>query len=125
MPLFLAASAAVTTTLVLAYLGVTQQIGAHPIWALQTAWIGAGVGVAVAGLAYWRRIPRTPAAIALAVACCAALGLAVYGKSAFAASFGEDRSAGAFWYYGWIGTAAVFTAAVTTLLRRKRAIISE
>lgn len=108
------AALAAAVTLILAHLGASQALGAHPFWDTKIAWIGAPIG-ALLGLVLPR---KTRTILGLALLTAAALGLAHYGKTQFAASYAEDRLAGQFWYFGWIATAALFTATLATLARR-------
>ncbi len=91
-------------------LGLSQWLGAHPWWAMQTALIGTPVGL-VLGLGL-TRLRRWRGVVVAAVALICALGLAHYGKTQFAATYAEDVLAGRIWYFGWIGAAAA--AAATT-----------
>ncbi len=108
-----------------ASLGLAGALGAHPFWELQVALIGAPLGVVAAavGLRVTRLPPGAAPVLWGALAVAAALA-AWWGKTAFVASYAEDRLAGLFWYYGWIaGCAGVGAAIYSTarLLPRARA----
>lgn len=98
---------------VLALLGMSRALGAHPWWDVQTALIGAPIGVAVGLVAMvlprWSRVGA-----AVTVLACAALA-AGWGKAEFAASFAENALAGRLWYFGWMGVAAGVSAVLVTL----------
>ena len=109
----------------LAYvLDLPRAWGAHPFWSQSILFIGTPLGLALAAAA-----GRTPVRPAQAAAVFAALGLvavvvAAQGKAEFAASYAEDRLAGRLWYLGWIATAALAAAALTSagtaLIARRR-----
>lgn len=94
--------AAIALPLLLAQSGLFQRLGAHPWWALQVAYVGAPIGAVLAmlPLGQTRRFLFGFGVLAIAIAS------AAYGKTQFAASFGEDALAGRFWHFGWIGIAA-------------------
>ena len=102
---------ALTATIGFAHAGLTLTLGAHPFWSARIAWIGAPVGAMLAVILArgggWRAV------IGFAILTAATLALAHYGKTAFAASYAEDRLAGRVWYFGWIGTCAGFAAMLT------------
>ena len=98
------------------FLDVPRGLGAHPWWAAQVVWMGAPVGLALS-LVVTRRAPLAlGAGVVLAALTAAALAIATDGKSRFAASYAEDVLAGRFWYYGWIATALLGTAAIYTII---------
>ncbi|WP_108816496.1 hypothetical protein [Loktanella sp. Alg231-35] len=85
--------------LVLYVAGVTTLAGAHPRWADQLFYSGAGLGTVLALIAIqFAFVPRT---IALSVTVIAAYLVADFGKTRFAASFAEDVVAGQMWFFGW------------------------
>ena len=75
-------------------------LGAHPTWAATVIGIGAPLGVFgfIALVRTNRHILLGLSIVGLIVAYMAV----VYGKSRFAASFGDDVLAGKMWYFGWI-----------------------
>lgn len=99
-----------------AALGLTKALGAHPFWSLRIALIGAPVGLALWAIARTLNLPTSRQIIVLTVFLVVTLAAAILGKRQFAASFAEDKLAGLFWYFGWIGTAAVTTALIAALL---------
>ena len=100
--------------LLAAYWGASRQLGAHPFWSLKIAWIGVPIGLFLALLlrrAGW--VKR----MALFMVLLAASGFAAhFGRLRFAASFADDRLAGQFWFFGWIGVAIFLTALIAALL---------
>jgi hypothetical protein len=105
---------------VLAWLGLTSYLGAHPVaWPIKVALIGAPIGAIIA-IAAGFVLPSKPARIGLFSALLiAAFGVAHYGKVEFAASYAEDQLAGKFWYFGWIATCAMATSVLTSLASRQ------
>lgn len=99
-----------------AALGLTKALGAHPFWSLRIALIGAPLGLALWAAARALRWPTGRQIIVIAALLSVTVAAAILGKRLFAASFAEDRLAGLFWYFGWIGTAAVTTALIAALL---------
>ena len=98
-----------------AYWGLPRALGAHPFWAFKIAWIGVPLGLLLALLV--RRQPWVTRLVAFSAALVASSLAAHFGRLRFAASFADDRLAGQFWFYGWIGVAAsvsAFTAALLT-----------
>lgn len=100
--------------LLAAYWGLSRALGAHPFWSVKIAWIGVPLGLLLALLfrrqAWTRRLTLFGAALILT-------GLAAhFGRLRFAASFADDRLAGQFWFYGWIGVAISLTAIIVALL---------
>lgn len=101
--------------LALAYaLDLPKAWGAHPYWSQSIILIGTPIGLALAGAALF--VTRAPGrlAVAFAVLGLGAVLLAAQGKADFAASYAEDRLAGRFWYFGWIATAAMAAAALSS-----------
>lgn len=79
---------------------------AHPFWNFKGALIGIaiGSGILLLGWLVFRNRPIGNA-VFLGLAILAVLisyGVTFYGKSGFAASFGEDRVSGMLWYYGYL-----------------------
>lgn len=102
--------------------GLSKALGAHPFWSVSIVWVGVPVGLLLSLFAA-RSGFRWPTRIgAFALLLCVAAVAAHYGKLRFVASFAEDRLAGKFWYYGWIGiacfTAAFLSAVLTPIARR-------
>jgi hypothetical protein len=88
-----------TTALLVYLIELTTRAGAHPLWADQLFYSGAGLGTVLAVIAIqFAFVPRT---IALSFLAVAAYLTADYGKARFAASFAEDTVAGQMWYLGW------------------------
>lgn len=100
--------------------GLTTQLGAHPFWAVQTAWVGVPAGLALAVLLKWIRARWLTRAITLCMALGLSFALAHFGKERFAASFAEDRAAGQAWFYGWIAVMTFATAAIATIFSSDR-----
>ena len=95
--------------------GMSKLLGAHPFWSVKIAWIGVPLGLLLALLV--RRQPWVTRLVAFSAALVASSLAAHFGRLRFAASFADDRLAGQFWFYGWIGVAAsvsAFTAALLT-----------
>ena len=95
-----------------AYLGLSRWLGAHPYWMVQVAWIGVAVGVVLAILCAALRVPTAIVAATSVVFLGLSLSAAKYGKLGFAASYGEDRLAGNFWYFGSMAVAAALFLAI-------------
>ena len=94
--------------------GYSKNLGAHPFWSVQVAWIGVPIGL---GLAFLFRRRRWSVRIGLFSLLLAVSGFSAhFGRLRFAASFAEDQLAGQFWYYGWIGVAAFSAALITAIL---------
>jgi len=92
----------------LAWLGLSKTLGAHISWDVKTIIIGAPLGVILSFFLAekwddW--LKRTVVWIALLIA---AYVLALYGKTVFVQSYGDNQMAGKLWYFGWIamGTGA-------------------
>lgn len=116
---FIAAVISVAVVLALAWFGLTGYLGAHPVaWPFQVALIGAPIGAGLALIAGMVARSRSIRVIAFVVLLAAALGIARYGGTEFAASFAEDRLAGQMWYFGWIATCAMAASVLTALLGR-------
>jgi hypothetical protein len=90
----------------LAWLGLTNLLGAHIWWDVKTILIGAPIGLVLAFLLAEKwdaRVKRTAVWVFLLIA---AFVVAKYGQTAFANSYAEDQVAGKLWYFGWIATGA-------------------
>lgn len=102
----------------LAWLSVTNALGAHIWWDVSAILIGAPIGLLVSFLiaqkwdAYAKRLILWLILLALAFTA------AKYGQTAFAASYGDDAMAGQFWYFGWITTGASVAGLIYSLLKR-------
>ena len=108
----LAVVLALALPVLLAALGVSRGLGAHPFWAFQTAIVGAPVGC-VLGLA----LMRTRRGILAGAALLAVSGVTAWmGKARFTASYAEDALAGKLWYFGWIGVAAGLALLLVALI---------
>lgn len=118
MAAYVIAAALVVTA---ARYGLPKALGAHPFWAARIAWIGVPAGLALAFVAArmgvgW--IARIRLFLFLLAASAAA---AHFGRLGFVASFAENRVAGRFWYFGWIGVACFAAALVVALLTPRAA----
>lgn len=112
--LFAIAGACVVS--LLANFGVTTSLGAHPWWAQQVAYYGAGAGIFLAAaMSYFGRW-ALPAALGDFTASAV---ITWQGKRMFAASSGEDALGGAMWYYGWIAVCAFAVVIFALVLRRR------
>lgn len=106
---------AAAAILVLDQLGFWVWLVAHPFWNFQGALIGIAIGTAILVLCrviFRNRSIGSATALGLPVlAVLISYGVAFYGKSGFAESFGEDRMSGMFWYYGYLAfTTSSFVA---------------
>lgn len=102
----LAIAAALVAPVLLAYSGVTVQLGAHPRWAASSAWIGVATGASAALILALFRFHRGWAIMIAMLATALAGATAYFGKDAFVSSYAANAFAGRLWYYGWIGVAA-------------------
>ena len=112
----LAFAAGIATPLVVAYSGLSVQLGAHPWWAHSSAWIGALIGGTLALALFGIRLQRAAVLAMGALVASAGAWAAHEGKVAFANSYAEDALAGRFWYWGWIGGLAGLTLLVATAI---------
>ncbi len=115
----IAAAVAIAVTVGIGALGGTKALGAHPFWAMQVTLIGAPIGVVLAEFGALR-LSHVTGGILFGLLTAAAWAVAHYGKTAFAASYAEDRFAGQLWYLGWIGVAVFFAAMLASMLRARR-----
>lgn len=116
----LALAGAFVLVAVLAWMGVTERLGAHPFWAVRIGWTGAAAG---AGLALVLILLRVPSGwrLGLGVAGTAAgYAVAKVGAARFAASYAEDALAGRFWFFGWICVAAALVVMLQAVLGWRR-----
>jgi hypothetical protein len=99
----------------LAYLGMTQALGAHPWWAFDVALYGAVPGILLAvGLAYVTRFALFFAAFDLALS-----GAIVWwGKRMFVVANGDNALAGQMWFFGWIAVCACAVAVIALLVQK-------
>ena len=118
MKTVLPAAIAIVVPILLAWLGLSRALGAHPFWEVQTIAIGAPIGLLLmlggkmTGLGNkW----LVATAIALLIA---AISVATYGKMVFVAAYGDDRFAGQLWYFGWIAVGAFSAATLFALTPR-------
>jgi len=120
MPFRSAAAYVLSAVLVIlaAQLGLAEALGAHPFWAVRTAWIGAPLGVVLAVAARYAGLLRPQRVLLFAALLIPAAASAYFGKSAFVASIAENRLAGLFWHYGWIAIPAMATALYASALVR-------
>ncbi|MCP5075419.1 MAG: hypothetical protein GY947_19270 [Rhodobacteraceae bacterium] len=109
------ASAAV---IIFALLGGSNALGAHHFWAVKTAVVGAPAGAVLAIVLWliWRT--KRPRVILFALLVLACFTLAHFGKTQFAASYGDDVLAGKLWYFGWIATSGAVAGLLTSILGR-------
>jgi len=104
----------------LAYLGVPEQLGAHPRWAMKVSYIGIGLGVVIYSLAWvWQSGWVAKFILFAVLAVISGVG-ATFGKSRFAASFAEDALAGQLWYFGWIAVFGFVFALLMHLMSLRR-----
>lgn len=96
-------------------ISLPQELGAHPWWADKVIWIGLPIGLALVGLAWVLSIPRNLQLVGFTLFALAAFLAAQGGKTQFAASYAEDLLAGQIWYFGWVVTCALTTAASASL----------
>jgi len=101
----------------LAWLGLTEALGAHPFWSFKVALIGAPVGCVLGLVLPVGRKLRLGAALVVLIVAAAA---AYWGKIGFVTSYAEDALAGKFWYFGWIGIAAGLALLLFALLAPAR-----
>lgn len=97
--------------------GITQTLGAHPVWADKVIWTGLATGLILGWAAGRARLPQAATLGLSILLALVAFMLARAGKEAFAASYGEAVIAGRFWFCGWIATCAFTAAALATLGR--------
>lgn len=99
-------------------LGLTEALGAHPFWTMQTGAIGSVVGLFAYGGLRWA---------GLRAGCIAVLGgftlilagvAAMQGKSLFVASYAENALAGRFWFFGMIALMAALCLTLCVLAVR-------
>jgi len=88
------------------HVGLTEWLGAHPLWSLKVAYLGIAVGLSLAVLAALARLRAGATGLAGAALLVAAGLVAGIGKARFAASYAEDALAGRMWFLGWIAAAA-------------------
>ncbi|WP_272002745.1 hypothetical protein [Roseovarius sp. ZX-A-9] len=103
-------------------LGLTETLGAHPLWAVKTGMIGSGAGLlAYAGLR-WAGMRSGPVAILGGLTLVSSGFVATQGKSVFIVSFSENTLAGRFWFFGWfavMGALCLTLCALTALTLRR------
>lgn len=97
---------AAAAILLLDQFGFWVWLVAHPFWNFKGALIGIAIGTGIS-LVCWLVFRNRPIgnAISLGLPIIAVLisyGITSYGKSGFAESFGEDRTAGVYWYFGYL-----------------------
>ena len=101
--------------IVAANAGLTTSLGAHPFWAVQIAWIGVPIGLALAILTKFLGTTWRLRVTLFAFCTIGAAAAAYFGKSSFAAFFAENALAGKAWYFGWIAVAAFTTALIAAV----------
>ncbi|GAA6209643.1 hypothetical protein NBRC116601_29360 [Cognatishimia sp. WU-CL00825] len=93
---------------------LSESLGAHPWWSQQTLLIGVPLGLAAA-LILRSVIPSRAIVWGAAIASLAAMIVAKYGRTQFAASYAEDVLAGRLWYFGWIAVPAALALLLSLL----------
>ena len=119
MKTVLSSAIAILVPILLAWLGLSRALGAHPFWEVQTIAIGAPIGVLLILGAQMAGIGQKWLIIAAVILLIAAISVATYGKMGFVAAYGDDRFAGQLWYFGWIAVGAFSTATLFALAPRK------
>ncbi len=99
-------------------LGLTEALGAHPLWAVKTGAIGSSVGLLIYAGLRWAGMRAGSIAILGGLALILAGFAAMQGKSLFAASFAENALAGRFWYFGWFTLMAALCMTLCALAAR-------
>lgn len=81
--------------------------GAHPSWSMQGVVIGIGIGLGLVGLGLaqtkWRSTRPVVLFTLFVVLTLFMIACTKFGKMGFVNSYAENRLAGQFWYYGYIG----------------------
>lgn len=109
------ASIAAGAVCLMAYLGVSQSLGAHPFWSVKVALYGAIPGALLAlGLAWLTRFAVYFAVLDLSLAAV----VAWWGKRIFVTSSGDNALGGQMWFFGWIAVCACAVAVLALLARR-------
>lgn len=103
-----------------AIFGLSQSLGAHPVWSTQIALIGAPIGAILAIILRFATRFRWTSALAASVLTGMAFAMATMGKSRFAASYAEDVQAGQLWYFGWIAVALFATTTLSLMWPKHR-----
>ena len=103
-----------------ALLGLSQSLGAHPIWSTKIALIGAPMGAVLAVILRLATRFRWTSALAALILTGMALAMATMGKTRFAASYAEDIQAGQLWYFGWIAVALFATTTLALMWPKHR-----
>ncbi len=116
IPAVFPAAIAAAVMAVLIIFDIANPMGAHPWWSQKSLLIGAPFGLTLATLASYA-IRSTPRILFWALATLAAYAAAKSGGIQFAASYGEDATAGKLWFFGWIGTGAALAGWLTTLIQ--------
>jgi len=104
---------------VLAHLGVTTALGAHPWWSLKIAYIGVGIGAGIYFLmSFWHQSTRTKLLVSVIFLTNSTIFVWL-GKARFVASYGDDIFAGKMWFYGWMAVVAwIFVLIVVAVVKR-------
>ncbi|MFK5981044.1 MAG: hypothetical protein QM488_19410 [Rhizobiaceae bacterium] len=113
--------------LLLGQLGFWVWLVAHPFWNFKGALIGIAIGTGVLLLGWLFIRNRYVGNIVILglpiLAILISYGISFYGKMGFAESFGEDRTSGAVWYYGYLAlTSSCFViifASINLIFARK------
>jgi len=113
------AAIALILPILLAWLGLSRALGAHPFWEVQTIAIGAPIGVALGFAMQWGGLNLKVRLITLVALLLGAMAVATYGKAEFVASYADDRLAGQLWFFGWIAVGVFTSATLFAVLRRK------
>ena len=100
----------------LAHFGLTEVLGAHPMWATKIAYIGVGFGVVIYSLFWVWQGSWLAKLFAFLVLTGVAGGITAFGKMRFVASIAEDSFGGQLWYFGWISVIGFCFALMMHLL---------
>ena len=111
----IALALALVAAAIAAAFDMPKALGAHPWWSTKVIVFGAPIGVTLAVLL--RSVSRGKAIAIFVIATVVAFGVARYGATNFAASFGEDQFAGSLWFWGWIATCGGATATLAATFR--------
>ena len=99
-------------------LSIPQMLGAHPWFVPKVILIGTPIGLLIGALFRYSYRSYKFRVIATFVALIGVYFVTKSSGEQFAASFAEDKIAGRFWYFGWMGTSATLSAFFFTILSR-------
>jgi hypothetical protein len=106
--------------MVFAWAGLSEQLGAHPFWAVKTGWIGGATGAGVALALILTRVSSRLRLVLGVAGLVAGYAVAKTGAARFAASYAEDVLAGRFWFFGWIAVAGALVVTLQALAAWRR-----